>query len=68
MLVLKRLTFVLVAVAVIALFTGPVLAAKPSLDKWKPDFDPSTAKYKFKVSNVSHPALKGVYAGFCHSG
>ncbi len=40
------------------------MAAKPSLDKWKPDFDPSTAKYKFKVSNVSHPALKGVYAGF----
>ena len=36
----------------------------PSLDKWKPEFDPSGAKYKFIVSNVSHPVLKGVYTGF----
>jgi TRAP-type C4-dicarboxylate transport system substrate-binding protein len=36
----------------------------PSLDKWKPAFDPSGAKYKCVVSNVSHPVLKGVYAGF----
>ena len=43
---------------------GFAAKAKPSLDKWKPAFDPSTAKYKFKVSNVSHPVLKGVYAGF----
>lgn len=35
-----------------------------SLDKWKPAFDPSTAKYRCIVSNVSHPVLKGVYAGF----
>jgi len=36
----------------------------PSLDAWKPAFDPSTAKYTFMVSNVSHPVLKGVYTGF----
>jgi len=50
----------------VTLFASPVLAqqARPTLDKWKPDFDPSTAAYKFKVSNVSHPAIKGVYAGF----
>jgi TRAP-type C4-dicarboxylate transport system substrate-binding protein len=46
----------------------PVAAAPkkkgPSLDKWKPAFDPSGAKYKFIVSNVSHPVLKGVYTGF----
>ncbi|PQP35817.1 C4-dicarboxylate ABC transporter substrate-binding protein [Desulfobacteraceae bacterium SEEP-SAG9] len=44
----------------------PVVAKKkgPSLDKWKPNFDPSGAKYKFIVSNVSHPVIKGVYAGF----
>jgi TRAP-type C4-dicarboxylate transport system substrate-binding protein len=34
------------------------------LDRWKPNFDPSGAKYKCVVSSVSHPALKGVYTGF----
>ncbi len=36
---------------------------KPTLDQWKPAFDPSTAKYRCIVSNVSHPVIKGVYAG-----
>jgi TRAP-type C4-dicarboxylate transport system substrate-binding protein len=36
----------------------------PSLDAWKANFDPSGAKYKCIVSNVSHPVIKGVYAGF----
>lgn len=35
-----------------------------SMNKWKPGFDPSGAKYKCIVSNVSHPVIKGVYAGF----
>lgn len=42
----------------------PALAKKPSLDAWKPKFNPKTAKYKCVVSNVSHPVLKAVYAGF----
>jgi TRAP-type C4-dicarboxylate transport system substrate-binding protein len=42
----------------------PAVAAGPSLDAWKPAFDPSGAKYKLIVSNVSHPVLKGVYTGF----
>ena len=37
---------------------------KPHLDRWKPDFDPSTAKFRCIVSNVSHPVIKGVSAGF----
>lgn len=45
-------------------FAVPAAAKKTSLDKWKPDFDPSGAKYKCIVSNVSHPVIKGVYAGF----
>ena len=49
---------------VFGLLIGPALAAGPSLDAWKPAFDPSGAKYKFIVSNVSHPVLKGVYTGF----
>jgi len=48
----------------IGLVITPALAAGPSLDAWKPKFDPSDAKYKIIVSNVSHPVLKGVYTGF----
>ena len=50
----------------LGLLICPAMGAKkaPSLDKWKPAFDPSGAKYKCIVSNVSHPVLKGVYAGF----
>ncbi len=48
----------------LALAAGTVYAKKPSLDAWKPKFDPKGAKYKLIVSNVSHPVLKGVYAGF----
>jgi TRAP-type C4-dicarboxylate transport system substrate-binding protein len=47
-----------------ALFCTPAMAKGPSLDAWKPAFDPSGAKYKLIVSNVSHPAIKGVYTGF----
>ncbi|WP_300459776.1 TRAP transporter substrate-binding protein [Desulfobacula sp.] len=47
------------------LFISPVAAkAKPSLDKWKPDFDPKGAKYRCIVSNVSTPGLVGTLAGF----
>src|SRR5512137_2501820 len=61
----KALLLTLAGLALLTLLVGPVLAQqKPSLDSWKPAFDPSGAKYKFTVSNVSHPAIKGVYAGF----
>ncbi len=42
---------------------GNVFGSSRSLEKWKPKFNPSTAKYKCIVSNVSHPVIKGVYAG-----
>lgn len=63
---LKRLVVTGVALcACFALFAGSVHAkAKPSLDAWKASFDPSGAKYKCIVSNVSHPVIRGVYAGF----
>ena len=54
---------VLVLIYAALVFT-PALAKGPSLDAWKPAFDPSTAKYKLIVSNVSHPVIKGVYTGF----
>ena len=55
---------IVVALVMALVWVTPVLAKKPSLDAWKPSFDPSGAKYKCIVSNVSHPVLKGVYAGF----
>jgi TRAP-type C4-dicarboxylate transport system substrate-binding protein len=61
----KALLLILAGLALLTLLVGPVLAQqKPSLDSWKPAFDPSGAKYKFTVSNVSNPQIKGVYAGF----
>jgi TRAP-type C4-dicarboxylate transport system substrate-binding protein len=56
-------TVVLVGLAFLAP-AAMAQAKKPSLDAWKPAFDYSGAKYKIKVSNVSHPAIQGVYAGF----
>jgi len=60
----KWLIVFTVVLAALALMAPLAMAKKPSLEKWKPQFDYSGAKYKIKVSNVSHPAIKGVYAGF----
>ncbi len=62
---LRRLLVVLLVLMVGSfMVASPVSAAGPSLDKWKPDFDPSGAKYKCIVSNVSTPGLVGTLAGF----
>jgi TRAP-type C4-dicarboxylate transport system substrate-binding protein len=58
------LTIALICLVGLGLVITPALAKKPSLDAWKAKFDPSGAKYKIIVSNVSHPVLKGVYTGF----
>jgi TRAP-type C4-dicarboxylate transport system substrate-binding protein len=60
----KLAIVVMVCLVSFGLLVGPTFGQAPSLDKWKPAFDPSKAKYKCVVSNVSHPVLKGVYAGF----
>jgi TRAP-type C4-dicarboxylate transport system substrate-binding protein len=60
----KWMLVLAVAVAAVALVVPAAMAKKPSLEKWKASFDYSKAKYKIKVSNVSHPAIKGVFAGF----
>ncbi|MDQ7781424.1 MAG: TRAP transporter substrate-binding protein [Desulfomonilaceae bacterium] len=56
--------FVTVCLIGFGLLVGPAFGQAPPLDKWKPAFDPSGAKYTCIVSNVSHPVLKGVYTGF----
>jgi TRAP-type C4-dicarboxylate transport system substrate-binding protein len=60
--------YVTVLMVGIFFFSGLALAQEKKkedpLAKWKPDFDPSGAKYKVIVSNVSTPILKGTFAGF----
>ncbi len=58
------ITLVIGMLVCVMFFVAPVMAKKPSLDAWKPNFDPSGAKYTCIVSNVSHPAIKGTYTGF----
>lgn len=60
----KLAIFVTVCLVSLGLVVGSAVGAPPSLEQWKPAFDPSGAKYKCVVSNVSHPVIKGVYAGF----
>ena len=61
----RALILLVVCLVGLCLVVAPAMAKKkPSLDKWKADFNPKTAKYKCIVSNVSHPVIKGVYAGF----
>jgi len=54
----------LVAVLALIIAAGPVAAQQDPMAAWKPKFDPSGAKYKVIVSNVSTPGLIGVRAGF----
>jgi TRAP-type C4-dicarboxylate transport system substrate-binding protein len=60
----RLLLYLTLVIFVFSLAVIPAFGKGPSLEKWKPAFDPSGAKYKFIVSNVSHPVLKGVYTGF----
>jgi TRAP-type C4-dicarboxylate transport system substrate-binding protein len=62
----RNLLFSVLVIAVgLVMVCGSAWAKKaPSLAAWKAKFDPSGAKYKCIVSNVSHPVIKGVYAGF----
>ena len=46
---------------------GIVLAAdvkQNPLEAWQPKFDPSGAEYTYLLSNVSHPVIEGVGAGY----
>jgi len=53
-------------VALISLFSlcQPALASDNPLANWNPKFDPSGAKYKYILSNVTHPAVEGAAVGY----
>ena len=60
---LKKLLLVLVALALCV----PALAEekKPDpLEAWKPKFDPSKAEFTYLLSNISHPGIQGIAAGY----
>ena len=57
----------LATVVVLCGLIGTAMAAeqkKNPLEAWKPAFDPSGAKYVMRVSNVSHPVIEGIAAGY----
>lgn len=55
--------FVLVALCTVV-GIGFAQQKKSPLEAWQPQFDPSGAKYVMKVSNISHPVIEGIAAGY----
>jgi TRAP-type C4-dicarboxylate transport system substrate-binding protein len=53
-------------ILMVLMFSAAPLAAakKDPLAAWKPKFDPSTAKYTYILSNISHPVIEGVAVGY----
>ena len=62
---MKRFLVVLLVLA-LSLPLAAVAAEKKKdpLAAWQPKFDPSGAKYTYILSNVSHPVIEGVAAGY----
>lgn len=60
-----RCLFLSVVLVVMFCLLSTVTWAKDDpLAKWKPDFDPSGAKYTYLLSCVGHPAIEGVSVGY----
>ena len=60
---LKKLLVLVVALALVV----PAFAEekKPDpLEAWKPKFDPSKAEFTYLLSNISHPGIEGIAAGY----
>jgi TRAP-type C4-dicarboxylate transport system substrate-binding protein len=54
---------ILLMIVLLALTTQG-LANEDPLARWQPAFDPSGAKYTYILSNISHPVIEGVAAGY----
>lgn len=64
---MKTLNVSLVSFGAVALVLSGLVCsglASDPLEKWKPAFDPSDAKYTYLLSCVGHPAIEGVEVGF----
>ncbi len=61
----KCLRVLVLALVVMMACSSAVMAKKKNpLAKWKSTVDMSGAKYTMKVSNISHPVIEGVAAGY----
>ena len=63
---LRSIVWVVTVLIFSLVAAGNALGAekKDPLAAWKPSFDPSGAEYTYLVSNVSHPVIEGVAAGY----
>ncbi len=60
----RSLRVVMMVLAMLMVCSISVWAKKNPLAKWKAKVDMSGAKYVMKVSNISHPVIEGVAAGY----
>ena len=65
---MKRLSLLVLALClslVVGVSAGFAAEAKKDpLAAWQPKFDPSGAEYTYILSNISHPVIEGVGAGY----
>ncbi len=59
----KLFTVLLLACCLPAIALAADVKKNP-LEAWQPKFDPSGAEYTYLLSNVSHPVIEGVGAGY----
>ncbi|MCK4503099.1 MAG: TRAP transporter substrate-binding protein [Desulfuromonadales bacterium] len=61
---MKKMMILLLMMALCLPVSGMAGDKKDPLAAWQPKFDPSGAKYTYILSNVSHPVIEGVAAGY----
>lgn len=64
---MKKLLSAIVGLALATALAAAPVAAKEKKDPlaaWKPKFDPSGAEYTYILSNISHPVIEGIAAGY----
>ncbi len=61
---MKKMVLLLLVLVLALPVTGMAEKKKDPLAAWQPGFDPSGAKYTYILSNVSHPVIEGVAAGY----
>ncbi|MGW8192759.1 MAG: TRAP transporter substrate-binding protein [Desulforhopalus sp.] len=61
---MKKLAVALLLILILPIGGIAEEAKKNPLEAWQPNFDPSGAEYTYLLSNVSHPVIEGVGAGY----
>ena len=61
---MKKVLLLLLLLGLCLPVSGMAGEKKDPLAAWQPGFDPSGAKYTYILSNVSHPVIEGVAAGY----